>query len=86
MQELLVTGVCVIALLFIDILSLSKYSWTSTWNISLNVCLFWFIFVLYDLRGDHLKKEVADLLQKQETITKEPVERMEKGEPTWEIL
>tara|TARA_Y100001970_G_C13817192_1_gene642986 strand:+ start:192 stop:515 length:324 start_codon:yes stop_codon:yes gene_type:complete len=45
-------------LLFGDIYSLIHYSWLKLWNICLNLCIFWTVVIVWDIKGDQIYKEL----------------------------
>lgn len=81
MKETIALASCMAILLLYDLYSLSNYPWTGHYNIVLNVGIFWVGFILYDLKGDVMYKEVLQLYKRENQM-----QRMEEGECTGERL
>ena len=67
--------------LLFDIYFLSQYSWTGWWNIGFNIFLFCIAFIIYDVKGIVIRQELSQFYNKSN-----PIQKMEEGEATWEVL
>ena len=81
MKETATLGGCMLLLLLFDIYFLSQYSWTGWWNIGFNIFLFWIAFIIYDVKSIVIRQELSQFYNKSN-----PIQKMEEGEATWEVL